>query len=77
LERDKIQMFEYIQTIWVLALQGDRQGIWFGAAVYAFLICEYAVLFKLLIRSWLSTTGQLSHRGKYSCHFKITDSVVI
>jgi hypothetical protein len=44
-------MFEYIQTIWVLALQGERQGIWFGAAVYTFLICEYSVLFQLLIRS--------------------------
>lgn len=54
-------MFDYIQNMWDLALQGDRQGIWFWVAVYACLICGYSVLFQLLIRTWPSVKGQLNH----------------
>jgi hypothetical protein len=49
--------------MWDLALQGDKQGIWFWAAVYAFLICGYSVLFQLLIRSWPNTRGELKSLG--------------
>ena len=56
-------MFDYVLQMWDLALQGDRQGIWFWAGVYAFLICGYSVVFQLLIRSWPSTKGQLNHIG--------------
>jgi hypothetical protein len=31
-------MLDYIQHVWNLALGGDRQGVWFWGAVYAFLI---------------------------------------
>jgi hypothetical protein len=33
------------------------------AAVYAFLLCGYSVVFQLTIRSWPSTLGQLNHLG--------------
>lgn len=56
-------MLEYIINMWDLALQGDRQGIWFWASVYTFLICSYSGLFQSLIRTWPSTKGQLMHLG--------------
>mgnify|MGYP000168003192 CR=1 FL=1 len=56
-------MFDYIQQMWDLALQGETQGVWFWVAVYAFLICGYSVVFQLLIRTWPSTKGQLISIG--------------
>lgn len=58
-----MQIFDYIQHMWDLALQGDKQGIWFWVAVYAFLICGYSVVFQLLIRTWPSVKGQLVDLG--------------
>jgi hypothetical protein len=56
-------MIKYIQSMLDLALQGDRQGVWFGGAVYTFLLCGYSILFQLISRSWPSITGQLNHSG--------------
>ena len=56
-------MFDYIQQMWDLALQGETQGVWFWVAVYAFLICGYSVVFQLLCRTWPSTKGQLISIG--------------
>ena len=36
-------MSDYVVQMWDLALQGNRQGVWFWLAVYAFLICGYSV----------------------------------
>ncbi|WP_339723022.1 DUF3592 domain-containing protein [uncultured Paraglaciecola sp.] len=58
-----MQMFDHVLQMWELALQGDRQGIWFWAAVYVFLIGGYSVLFQLRIRRWPSTKGHLKHLG--------------
>ena len=58
-----MQIFDYFLHMWDLALQGDRQGIWFWAAVYVFLLCGYSVFFQLLIRTWPSVKGQLKHIG--------------
>ena len=56
-------MSDYILQMWDLALQVHRQGVWFWAAVYAFLICGYSLIFQLLIRSWPGTKGQLLQLG--------------
>ncbi|WP_299084709.1 DUF3592 domain-containing protein [uncultured Paraglaciecola sp.] len=56
-------MFDYIQQMWELALQGKTQGVWFWAAFYTFTLCSYSVIFQLLVRTWPSTTGQLIHSG--------------
>ena len=56
-------MSDYVVQMWDLALQGNRQGVWFWVAVYAFLICGYSVLFQMLIRRWPSVKGQLKHLG--------------
>ncbi|MEP1445910.1 MAG: hypothetical protein ABJK37_07355 [Paraglaciecola sp.] len=56
-------MFDYISNLWDLALQGDRQGIWFWASVYTFLVCGYSALFQSLIRTWPSTIGHLINLG--------------
>jgi hypothetical protein len=68
-------MSDYILQMWDLALQGNRQGVWFCVAVYAFLICGYSVLFQLLIRTWPSVKGQLKHLGvdKFGAAFILPD----
>ncbi|GAC20782.1 hypothetical protein [Paraglaciecola arctica] len=58
-----MQIFDYILQTWELAVQGEKQGIWFWAAVYVFLVCNYSALFQLLIRRWPSTKGELLHIG--------------
>jgi hypothetical protein len=68
-------MSDYVVQMWMLATEGDKQGIWFWAAVYAFFICGYSVFFQLLIRSWPSTKGQLKHLGlnKFGAAIALSD----
>jgi hypothetical protein len=56
-------MTDYVVQMWTLAAQGDRQGVWFWAAVYVFFICGYSVLRQIFTRNWHSTRGQLEHIG--------------
>lgn len=56
-------MTDYVLHMWTLAMQGDRQGVWFWASFYVFLICSYSVFTQWRIRRWPSAMGQLKHLG--------------
>jgi hypothetical protein len=56
-------MPEYVVQMWTLAMQGDKQGVWFWSAVYVFFICGYSVLRQMFTRNWPSTRGQLQQLG--------------
>jgi hypothetical protein len=52
-------MFNTLQEMWMLALQGGAQGVWFWVAIYTFVVCTYSVVFQIRTRSWPATRGQL------------------
>jgi len=54
-----LDLISYFQEMWQLALQGDVQGIWFWAALYAFTLCTYSLIFQLRTRTWPVTQGEL------------------
>jgi len=53
----------YLQDMWQLAIQGQTQGIWFGAALYALVVCGYSMIFQIRTRYWPFTLGELSEFG--------------
>ncbi len=56
-------MIQYAQELWALALngqaEGQAQGVWFWAALYALLVCAYSALYQHRVRRWPSTQGDL------------------
>ena len=58
-----LDLINYFQEMWQLALQGEVQGIWFWAALYAFTLCSYSLIFQLRTRTWPSTQGELIETG--------------
>lgn len=54
-----MQILEYFQDMFVLASNGEVQGVFFYAAVYAFLVLTYSLVFQLRIASWPSVVGEL------------------
>lgn len=55
-----MELIVFFQEMWRLALQGQTQGIWFWAALYAFVVCFYSLIFQIRTRSWPSVPGELS-----------------
>lgn len=43
-----------------LASAGRLQGIWFWAALYAFVVCTYSLVFQIRTRYWANTKGKLT-----------------
>ena len=58
-----MDLFIYFQDMWQLAIQGQTQGIWFGAALYAFIVCVCSLIFQIRTRYWPSTPGELAEFG--------------
>ncbi|MCZ2720493.1 DUF3592 domain-containing protein [Marinomonas sp. 15G1-11] len=52
-------MIDYVQSMWMLASDGDKQGVLFFVVIYAFVICLYSSIQQILIRSWPTTKGHL------------------
>lgn len=52
-------MIEYINEMWVLSLEGEKQGILFFISLYALLLCSYSFVRQCLIRRWPVTKGIL------------------
>ncbi|MCK5881587.1 MAG: hypothetical protein KAG18_06895, partial [Sinobacterium sp.] len=50
----------YFQEMWQLAIQGEAQGIWFWASLYAAMLCVYSLIFKISTRYWPFVQGELS-----------------
>ncbi|MGB1261642.1 MAG: DUF3592 domain-containing protein [Cognaticolwellia sp.] len=50
---------DYLNDIWQLAIQGDRQGIFFFAALYTLLLLSYSLIYQLRVRSWPQVKGEL------------------
>lgn len=58
-----MELVIYIQGMWQLALDGQAQGIWFWAALYAFVVCVYSLIFQIRTRYWPFTPGELADFG--------------
>jgi hypothetical protein len=54
-----MQLSNYVQQMWQLALNGETQGVWFWAAMYTLAVCGHSLIFQLRTRSWPFTTGEL------------------
>lgn len=52
-------MIDDVQGMWALALNGDRQGVLFFVAVYAFVVCFYSFVRQLMTRQWPCVRGTL------------------
>ncbi len=46
-----------------LAAEGHTQGVWYWAALYAFVVCSYSLWFQIRTRGWPSAEGRLEHLG--------------
>ena len=46
--------------MWQLAIQGHKQGIWFWAALYTFIICTYSLVLQVRTRYWPVAQGELA-----------------
>ena len=55
-----MELVVYFKDMWELALQGQTQGIFFWAALYAFVLCAYSLIFQIRTRYWPSTRGELA-----------------
>ena len=53
----------YFEEMWHLAIQGQKQGIWFWAAVYTFIVCTYSLIFQIRTRYWPYVQGELVELG--------------
>jgi len=49
--------------MWQMAIQGQTQGIWFWAALYAFVVCAYSLIFQIRTRYWPFVSGELVESG--------------
>jgi len=58
-----MELMFYFQDMWQLANQGHTQGIWFGAALYGFIVCGYSLIFQIRTRYWPFTSGELAEIG--------------
>jgi len=52
-------MIDYVVEMWVLASEGDKQGVIFFAALYTFVMAMYSSVFQLNVMKWPSTRGEL------------------
>ena len=53
----------YIKEMWLLAAEGNLQGIFFYASVYALLTLTYSAFYQLKARSWPNVRGVLLKAG--------------
>ena len=54
-----MQLINYLEEMWGLAQQGKVQGIFFWAALYAFIILLYSLMRQIKTASWPNTYGEL------------------
>ena len=52
-------MINYLQDMWQLASEGERQGVFFFASVYTFLVLGYSFYRQRLTLQWPATRGVL------------------
>lgn len=58
-----MELINYLEEMWDLALQGKAQGIFFWAALYAFIVLLYSLIYQIKIASWPGTSGELLKGG--------------
>ncbi|WP_323750409.1 DUF3592 domain-containing protein [Marinobacter sp.] len=52
-------MIEYVKDMWLLASEGNKQGVLFFIVVYVFVMCLYSFFRQFLISQWPMTKGIL------------------
>lgn len=55
-----MDLIGYVQDMYLLAAQGEKQGILFWVVVYTFIVSLYSLIFQVRTRYWPYTLGQLS-----------------
>ena len=58
-----MEIINYFNEMWNLAIQGQARGILFYVAIYAFVLLFYSVIFQRKVNSWPSTIGNLENIG--------------
>ncbi len=58
-----MELIIYFKEMWQLAIEGQKQGIWFWAAIYVFIVCTYSLIFQIRTRFWPYTQGELVELG--------------
>lgn len=58
-----LEIIIYIEQMWQLAIDGQKQGIWFWAALYILIVCTYSLIFQIRTRYWPFTYGTLVEFG--------------
>ena len=58
-----MDILNHSQQMFRLATEGQTQGVFYWAAMYAFLVCSYSLWFQIRTRRWPSTTGMLEELG--------------
>ncbi len=54
-----MKIIEYLEQMWLLAIDGEVQGVFFWASFYALTVMLYSLRFQINVRSWPSTAGEL------------------
>lgn len=56
-------MVDYLQTMYELAYNGEKQGILFWISLYTLLVVGFSATFQIRVRRWPSTQGYLIQSG--------------
>lgn len=54
-----MQIIYYLEKMWMLASEGNTQGVFFWASLYTLLMMLYSLMFQFKVSSWPSTNGKL------------------
>jgi|SRR5210317_523838 hypothetical protein len=54
-----MSMMDYFERMWVLAANGNGQGVFFWCAVYMLVMLLYSLMYQIRVTSWPSTEGEL------------------
>ncbi|MBD1389446.1 DUF3592 domain-containing protein [Neiella sp. HB171785] len=58
-----MNILNYSQEMFELAIEGRTQGVWYWASVYALVVCSYSLWFQIRTRKWPTTKGKLVQMG--------------
>ena len=58
-----MEIINYFNEMWNLAIQGQARGIFFYVAIYASVLLFYSVVFQIRVNRWPSTIGNLENIG--------------
>ena len=58
-----MDLISYVEHMWDLVLDHEKQGYFFFGAVYLFIVCTYSIIYQIRISRWPHTAGDLIDIG--------------